>query len=347
MRISAVRMASEPSTLCKIDFPGRHFDDALFKHRLMHWASARTTGEAMQVIAPRLSDLGGGFFVNRALPNAARRAVGPFVFFDAIGPTQLPAGQGVDVRPHPHIGLATVSYLFDGEIVHRDSLGSVATLLPGGVNWMTDGRGIVHSERPPAHVRLAGARAWGLQLWVTLPLELEDRPPAFAHTGAADIPQVELSGTSIRVVLGEAYNARSPVAVISPMLLLAARQSKGTSLSIDHAHSERAAYVVEGSVRIGMAHETVRECRLVTFESDEEAVVTASDGAAHIVVLGGPPLDAPRFVWWNFVSSQREPILAAQAAWEAQDPSQFPHVPGDAEYIPPPPAPVLSERGSN
>jgi len=294
----------------------------------------------MQVITPRPSDLGDNFIVNRALPSAARRAVGPFVFLDEFGPVHLPAGRGMDVRPHPHIGLATVTYLFEGEIVHRDSLGSVATIRPGEVNWMTAGRGIVHSERSPEHVRAEGARLWGLQFWVALPLSLEDCPPAFAHTDAADLPQVERPGAALRVVLGEAYGARSPVAVTSPMFLVDVRLEAGASLALEGAHAERAAYVVEGTVRPGAAGEAVSREHLVWFDADEPATLSAADGPAHVVLLGGPPLDAPRFLWWNFVSSQRDAVLAAQAAWGEQDPAQFPPVPGETEHIPLPVRPM-------
>ena len=290
----------------------------------------------MQVITPHPSDLGDGFLVHRALPSAARRAVGPFVFLDQFGPVQLAPGKGLDVRPHPHIGLATVSYLFEGEIVHRDSLGSVVPIRPGEVNWMTAGRGITHSERSPDALRAAGPRLWGLQFWVALPLELEQCPPAFAHHGADEIPRVERPGAHIGVVLGEAFGARSPVAVTSPMFLIDVRLDAGASIELDVAHAERAAYVLDGEVGAGDSGPATPREHLIVFDAGERVVLTAGAAPAHVVLLGGPPLDAPRFLWWNFVASNRDHILDAQAAWSAQ---QFPTVPGETEYIPLPSRP--------
>jgi redox-sensitive bicupin YhaK (pirin superfamily) len=291
----------------------------------------------MQVIQPHPSDLGDGFIVHRALPSAARRAVGPFVFLDQFGPVQLGPGKGLDVRPHPHIGLATVSYLFEGEILHRDSLGSVVPIRPGEVNWMTAGRGITHSERSPDAARAAGPRLWGLQFWVALPLELEQCPPAFAHHAAREIPRVERPGARMSVVLGEAFGQRSPVVVTSPMFLVDVQLEAGASVELDVPHAERAAYVLEGAVRGNDADTPTPLEHLMVFEDGERLVLTAGEAPAHVVLLGGPPLDAPRFLWWNFVSSQRDLILEAQAAWSAQ---QFPTVPGETEYIPLPSRPL-------
>ncbi len=291
----------------------------------------------MQVITPRPSDLGDGFLVHRALPSAAKRAVGPFVFLDQFGPVQLAPGKGLDVRPHPHIGLATVSYLFEGTILHRDSLGSVVPIQPGEVNWMTAGRGITHSERSPDSVRAAGPRLWGLQFWVALPLALEQCPPAFAHHGADEIPRVTRQGARVSVVLGEAFGATSPVAVTSPMFLVDVRLDAGASIDLEADHAERAAYVLEGAVSAnGDAAATPKE-HLVVFEPGEPARLTAGGEPAHVVLLGGAPLDAPRFVWWNFVSSSRDRILEAQAAWSEQ---RFPAVPGETEFIPLPARPL-------
>ena len=285
----------------------------------------------MNVITPRPSDLGDGFLVHRALPTAARRAVGPFVFLDQFGPVHMAPGKGMDVRPHPHIGLATVSYLFEGEILHRDSLGSVVPIRPGEVNWMTAGRGITHSERSPESARPDGATLWGLQFWVALPLELEQCPPAFAHHGVDEIPQLERPGARISVVLGEAFGARSPVELTSPMFLVDVRLDAGASIELDVAHAERAAYVVEGEVRGSAPDALVPKEHLVVFDAGERCVLTAGDAPAHVTFLGGPPLDAPRFLWWNFVSSDRDLILRAQQAWSEQ---RFPKVPGEDEYIP-------------
>ena len=299
----------------------------------------------MQVITPKPSDLGDGFLVHRALPSAARRAVGPFVFLDQFGPVQLAPGKGLDVRPHPHIGLATVSYLFEGEILHRDSLGSEQLIRPGEVNLMTAGRGIVHSERSPASARAAGPRLWGLQFWVALPLALEDCAPAFAHHAADAIPRVARPGVQASVVLGEALGARSPVETSSPMFLVDVRLEPGARIELDVAHAERGAYVIEGEVH-GESNPgaTVPKEHLVVFEPGEPAVLVAGDAApAHVTFLGGPPLDAPRFLWWNFVSSSRDRVLEAQAAWSRQE---FPPVPGETEYIPLPSSRPLPPAGS-
>jgi len=285
----------------------------------------------MQVITPRPSDLGDGFVVHRALPGTARRAVGPFVFLDQFGPMQLAPGKGMDVRPHPHIGLATVSYLFEGEILHRDSLGSVVAIRPGEVNWMTAGRGITHSERSPEEVRPAGPRLWGLQFWVALPLALEECPPAFAHHAAGTIPDVERPGARIKIVLGEAFGACSPVALTSPMFLVDIQLDAGASIELEDEFAERAAYVVEGEVRGNGAEAATPLEHMIVFEDGERCVLSAGDEPAHVVILGGPPLDAPRFLWWNFVSSRRDRILEAQGAWSRQE---FAKVPDETEYIP-------------
>ena len=291
----------------------------------------------MQVITPRPSDLGDGFVVHRALPSAVRRAVGPFVFLDQFGPVQLAPGTGMDVRPHPHIGLATVSYLFEGTILHRDSLGSVVPIRPGEVNWMTAGRGIVHSERSPDELRADGPRLWGLQFWVALPLELEQCPPAFAHHGAEAIPRVTRPGARLSVVLGKAFDAESPVALTSPMFLVDVRLDAGATIELDVDDAERAAYVLAGEVRANDAEAGTAKEHLIVFDAGEPARLTAGAEPAHVVFLGGPPLDAPRFLWWNFVSSQRDLILEAQAAWSEQ---RFPKVPGETEFIPLPSRPA-------
>ena len=291
----------------------------------------------MQVITPNPSDLGDGFLVHRALPSAERRAVGPFVFLDQFGPVQLGPGKGLDVRPHPHIGLATVSYLFEGTILHRDSLGSVVPIRPGEVNWMTAGRGIVHSERSPDELRADGPRLWGLQFWVALPLALEQCAPAFAHHGADAIPRVTRPGARLSVVLGDAFGAVSPVALTSPMFLVDARLDAGASIDLEADHAERAAYVLEGEVRANDADASTAQEHLIVFDAGEPARLTAGDAPAHVVFLGGPPLDAPRFLWWNFVASSRDAILEAQAAWSEQ---RFPTVPGETEFIPLPSRPL-------
>ena len=291
----------------------------------------------MQVITPHPSDLGDGFIVHRALPSAARRAVGPFVFLDQFGPVQLAPGKGLDVRPHPHIGLATVSYLFEGTILHRDSLGSVVPIRPGEVNWMTAGRGIVHSERSPDELRADGPRLWGLQFWVALPRELEQCAPAFAHHGADAIPHVVREDARARVVLGEAFDAVSPVALTSPMFLVDVRLEAGAAIELEADYAERAAYVLEGEVRANDDNAATAKEHLIVFDAGETARLTAGSEPAHVVFLGGSPLDAPRFLWWNFVSSERDLILQAQAAWTEQ---RFPKVPGETEFIPLPARPM-------
>jgi redox-sensitive bicupin YhaK (pirin superfamily) len=290
-----------------------------------------TQEPSMDIITPRPSDLGDGFMVRRALPSAARRTVGPFVFLDEMGPAAFEPGRGLDVRPHPHIGLATVSYLFEGEIAHRDSLGTVQTISAGDVNWMAAGRGIVHSERTPREARASGSRLWGLQFWVALPLDQEDSEPAFAHHGVAELPQSERDGARLRVVVGDAYGLHSPVTVPSPMFLVDVVMQPGARLPLDDGHAERAAYVVAGDLHVGQAADPVQAKHLVVFDTGEPAMLRAGDTGLHMVLLGGAALDAPRFLWWNFVASTKERIEAGMARWSAQD---YPPVPGETEFIP-------------
>ena len=288
----------------------------------------------MNIITPRPSDLGDGFMVRRALPAALQRAVGPFVFLDEMGPAQFAPGQGLDVRPHPHIGLATVTYLFEGEILHRDSLGSVVPIRPGDVNWMTAGRGIVHSERTPPDLRSAGSRLWGLQFWVALPSEQEACEPAFSHHAADALPQTRLGGARLRLIAGSAYGLRSPVRAPSPLFLLDMHLAPGAHLELEDRHAERAAYVVEGSLRAGDAQPLCTAGNLLVFDANAPVILEAGDAGARCVLFGGAALDAPRFLWWNFVSSQRERIADAKARWAAQG---FAPVAGETEFVPLPP----------
>ena len=259
----------------------------------------------------------------------ARAWSGPFIFFDHFGPAVFSAGKGIDVRPHPHIGLATVTYLFDGEIVHRDSLGSALPIRPGAVNWMTAGRGIVHSERTAPDHRDGGEPLHGLQLWVALSAKDEETAPAFAHTGAADIPELRENGLNLRVVAGTMHGLRSPVATSWDTIFADAHLTAGTILPLDPEHEERAVYVLSGEIEIGGDRHGPEQL-LVLKPGDRIAVKALTD--AHIVVVGGAAMDGPRHIWWNFVSSRKERIEAAKADWKA---GRFDTVPGDTkEFIP-------------
>ena len=281
------------------------------------------------VIRPRLRELGDGFQVRRVLPSGARRLVGPFIFFDHFGPLTLPVGRGLDVRPHPHINLATVTYLFDGEIVHRDSLGSLQTIKPGDVNWMTAGRGIVHSERSSAEQRRLGPRMHGLQSWVALPTALEESEPSFQHVDVDRLPTVEGDGVRMRIVAGSAYGQIAPVAVLSPLFYVAVQLAPDAVVRLPDDHAERALYVVAGQVTCD--GQTLTEGEMVVFRPDVLASARAI-GNGQLMLLGGAPLDGTRHVDWNFVSSRRERIQAAKDDWKT---GRFPKVPGDeVEFIP-------------
>jgi redox-sensitive bicupin YhaK (pirin superfamily) len=279
-------------------------------------------------IVPATRDLGDGFKVRRALPSMKRRMVGPFVFLDEMGPAQLAPGEGLDVRPHPHIGLATVTYLFDGEILHQDSLGVRQPIRPGDVNWMTAGRGIVHSERTPQPLRPAGPRAWGLQAWVALPERDEECAPGFTHHGMEDLPKMEGEGLAVRLIAGEGLGLRSPVQTLSPMFYADVALEPGAQLAVAPDYEERACYIADGRIEIdGQAFD---RGRLLVFRPAEQVLIAAPAAKARVMLLGGEPL-GPRYVWWNFVSSSRERIEAAKADWKA---GRFAAVPGDPEFIP-------------
>ncbi len=278
-------------------------------------------------ILPRTRDLG-GFEVARVLPVAERRMVGPFVFFDRMGPVTFAAGRGVDVRPHPHIGLATVTYLFDGSILHRDSLGSVQPISPGDVNWMTAGSGIVHSERTDAALRTAPQPLSGIQLWVALPARDEEMGPDFTHYAAASLPLVEGEGKSVRVMAGKLLGVTSPVATRSPLFYAAADLAAGAALPFDAAYEERALYILDGAVEIdGRNHAAGR---LLVFAPGRPLTLKAT-APARLLLLGGDALDGPRHIWWNFVSSRKERIEQAKADWQS---GRFAAVPGETEFIP-------------
>jgi redox-sensitive bicupin YhaK (pirin superfamily) len=281
-----------------------------------------------RILSSRLHDVG-GFSVRRALPSREKRAVGPFVFWDHMGPVALDPGEGMDVRPHPHIGLATVTYLFDGEIIHKDSLGSDQAIVPGEINWMTAGRGIVHSERSGANTRRLGARVHGIQSWIALPASDEETEPGFHHHAAEALPAVEMPGARVRVLAGAAYGVSSPVRVFSPTLYVEAHLDAGAEIALPPDVEERAAYVVTGSVSCADQH--AEEGEMVVFDPGKDARLLARS-KAHVMLLGGAALDGPRHVWWNFVSSSRERIEQAKREWKER---RFPNVPGDeTEFIP-------------
>jgi redox-sensitive bicupin YhaK (pirin superfamily) len=280
------------------------------------------------VIDARPRDIG-GFAVGRVLPAAVCRHVGPFVFFDHMDPADLAPGRGLDVRPHPHIGLATVTYLFDGEIVHRDSLGSHQPIRPGDVNWMTAGRGIVHSERTSPELRRAGSRLNGLQLWVGLPRACEETEPEFHHHPAATLPVLEIAGAHIRVLAGSAFREASPVKTFSPLFFADVAMPAGCEVPVPSEHEERAAYVVDGAIAYGNEH--AERGRMLVFAKGAEIALRATTDA-RIALLGGASLDGERHLWWNFVSSSQARIEQAKRDWKE---GRFARVPGDeAEFIP-------------
>jgi redox-sensitive bicupin YhaK (pirin superfamily) len=280
-----------------------------------------------RVIIPRTSDLG-GFMVRRALPSAQRRMVGPFIFFDHMGPAEFRAGQGIDVRPHPHIGLATVTYLFAGEIMHRDSLGTVAAIRPGAVNWMSAGRGIAHSERTAADHRVAGEPLHGLQCWVALSAGQEEGAPDFVHHDASALPIETGEGKTVRVVAGQFLGLTSPVKTGWDTLMADVTLAAGASLPLDADTEERALYIVSGEVDI--AGDRFEAGRLLVFRPGDRITVTATT-PARLAVVGGAAMDGPRHIWWNFVSSRKERIEQAKADWKA---GRFDGVPGESEFIP-------------
>jgi hypothetical protein len=288
------------------------------------------------VVVPPTHDLGDNFEVRRALPTTRRRMVGPFVFLDQMGPAVFAAGRGLDVRPHPHIGLATVTYLFSGEIVHRDSLGSVQTIRPGEVNWMTAGSGIVHSERTATETRRQETSLFGLQCWVALPRAHEETAPAFNHTGTAALPVEEGEGVTARIIAGRFFGRQSPVPTLSDLFYVDVQLEPGARVVIPAEYSERAIYIVQGRVDLGRDG-IFDEGRLLVLKPDMP-VTLMSVGAtpARLMLLGGEPMDGPRYLTWNFVSSSPERIEQAKQDWKNQ---VFPKVPDEVEFIPLPDLP--------
>jgi len=279
------------------------------------------------VVVPRTRDLG-GFEVRRVLPSPRRQMVGPFIFFDQMGPSEFLLGEGIDVRPHPHIGLATVTYLFRGEIMHRDSLGTALPIQPGAVNWMTAGQGIAHSERTGPGERTRGARLFGIQSWVALPARFEETAPDFAHHEKAALPFIEGEGKEIRLIAGALFGERSPVPTFSEMFYADALLEPGAQLPLDAGHEERGIYVAEG--RIAIAGDGFDAGQLLVLRPGD-AVTVIAEARSRLMLLGGEPMDGPRYIWWNFVSSRQERIEQAKADWQA---GRFDAVPGEVEFIP-------------
>ena len=283
------------------------------------------------IIVPRTRDLGDHFEVRRALPSTERRMVGPFVFFDQMGPVALAAGRGLDVRPHPHIGLATVTYLFDGEILHSDSIGSVQAIRPGDVNWMTAGRGIVHSERTAPEVRRYASSLCGLQCWVALPRVLEEVEPSFAHIGMTSLPVEEGEGVSARVIAGSFFGRTSPVVTLSDLFYVDLNISPGARIDVPAVHQEQAIYIVSGRLNLGRDG-VFAAGRLLVLKHGAN-VTLACDAAEPVrcMLLGGEPMDGRRYVSWNFVASSLERLEQAREDWRNQ---KFARVPGETEFIP-------------
>jgi redox-sensitive bicupin YhaK (pirin superfamily) len=294
-------------------------------------------GAVELVLLPRAHDVG-GFEVRRALPARERQMVGPFIFFDQMGPGEFLAGQGLDVRPHPHIGLSTVTYLFDGSILHRDSIGSEQPILPGDVNWMTAGRGIAHSERTDPGLRTQANQLYGIQSWVALPKDAEEVAPGFVHHPAASLPLVEDGGTRLRLIAGTGWGLAAPVAVSSPLFYADAALAAGATLPMPDEHEERAAYVLDGEVEV--AGDRFAAGRMLLFRARDRLALRAGPQGARVLLLGGAAMDGPRFMFWNFVSSSRERIEQAKADWKS---GRFGTVPGDErEFIPLPEKPARS-----
>lgn len=287
-----------------------------------------------EIILPNVRDLG-GFKVRRALPSVQRRMVGPFIFFDQMGPVMFGAGEAEDVRPHPHIGLSTLTYLFDGEMVHRDSAGHKETIRAGEVNWMTAGNGIVHSERFPSAVHTAGGSLFGTQIWVALPKASEEIAPLFSHHDKSVLPVLSDAGIKMTLVAGDGFGVRSPVPVYSDLMYADVHLDAGARFKVPTDHVERAAYVISGGVGIEGQEGIFPPNQLVVFKPGTEVVLAASE-PTRLVLIGGEPFPEKRHIYWNFVSSSRERIEAAKADWRAR---RFPEIVGETEFIPLPPDP--------
>jgi redox-sensitive bicupin YhaK (pirin superfamily) len=302
-----------------------HIPDPVF-------GDAASVDSIEHVIIPRARDLG-NFEVRRALPSAQRQMVGPFIFFDQMGPVMMQSGQGVDVRPHPHIGLSTVTWLFDGMIYHRDSLGSSQAIAPGELNWMTAGKGIVHSERTPEPELSRTRKVFGIQSWVALPKKHEETTPGFEHVAMEALPVIIDRGREVRVIAGNMFGAASPVKTHSDLFYADVKLVAGSSLPLPVEHEERGIYVADGSIEI--AGQIFEAGRLLVFRPKDPITVTAQTDA-RFMMLGGEPMDGPRHIWWNFVSSSKERIEMAKEEWKR---GRFDIVPGDEkDFIPLPAA---------
>jgi hypothetical protein len=285
------------------------------------------THSAITLLKPNTRDLG-GFSVRRVLPGMPQRMVGPFIFFDHMGPADFARGTGIDVRPHPHIGLATVTYLFEGEIVHRDSLGTVQTIAPGDVNWMTAGRGIVHSERTGPELRRNGARLQGLQTWVALPKKDEFVEPAFDHYPKAALPRLSGPGVELRVVAGSAFGKRAPAKVFAPTLFVGVEIEAGRAFELDAEHEERAVYALEGEVTVAATPLPQQHMAVI---GNRDTVQVKALTRARLMLVGGARMDGERLIWWNFVASSQDLIEEAKQRWKE---NRFDPVPGETEFIP-------------
>jgi redox-sensitive bicupin YhaK (pirin superfamily) len=274
---------------------------------------------------PRISDLGDNFQVRRALPSQRKQMVGPFIFLDSFGPAAFRLGDGLDVRPHPHIGLATVTYLIDGEIMHRDSLGSACPIRPGDLNWMTAGKGIVHSERTPPEERSKGAKLRGLQAWVALPEALEETQPSFVHHPVAEQPLIAGEGKSLRLIAGSLYGKTAPVKTASSLFYADVSLNRGATLPLDPEHEERSLYLLTGEIEIN--GDVFAGERLLVFRPNDRIGIRAMSDA-RFLLLGGAPLEGPRYIWWNFVSSRKERMEQAREDWSR---GRFDTVPGDED----------------
>ena len=286
------------------------------------------------LIVPRARDIG-GFEVRRALPAPKRQMVGPFIFFDQMGPAEFLTGEGIDVRPHPHIGLGTVTYLYDGEFEHRDSLGTHQMIYPGEVNWMVAGEGVTHSERTSAATRRGESRLFGIQTWVALPETEEERSASFEHHGAEALPELEGEGKRLRLIMGRGWGERAPVGTFSDMFYADVVMEPGAMLPLPEDHEDRGVYVTQGAVEV--AGESFEAGRMMVFRPGDASTLKAGPRGARLMALGGETLNGPRYIWWNFVASSEEKIAAAKAAWAEGDwaHGRFTLPPGDdAEFIP-------------